>query len=448
MMDLTINPSHNSYLPGAHARARWLRMDSARILKRLFFCERALIIAQSAWLAAIPHFEVKLMLPLFSWQDSLAAAALRERVLELRFPSRLMEFGDDAPLIAVFDEAINAPGPAAFLLALGRVYSPALLSAYTEYVELADPLTDGPILRAVQTAKEDKAAQVAALTRLAGEMLRAAPGQADAADAWVSGLGKRLVQAGGVSCEEPVAPAQWADLPGRAPFRLPDAASRDARFHLCHYYWPDVIDRDYRYGEGEQLQLRSAISHLNEVWAIETGGAVLHAFANALEWEFIADAARWTFDESRHTRMGYERLYTWGYEPHEMPLGTYIYDSARGQDPHIRLGMLHYFETKNIGKKPERAAAFASYQDRMSQHDMDFDWADETIHAAYGHRWLNALHKAYPERVPDLETIRVRCDALVAEEVNRASDDDRADTRAVAVAMLRKAGAISRRAAA
>ena len=36
------------------------------------------------------------------------------------------------------------------------------------------------------------------------------------------------------------------------------------------------------YGEGMQLQLRSAISHLNEVWAIENGGLMLSAFADVL----------------------------------------------------------------------------------------------------------------------------------------------------------------------
>ena len=54
-----------------------------------------------------------------------------------------------------------------------------------------------------------------------------------------------------------------------------------------------------------QLQLRSAISHLNEVWAIENGGVMLSAFADILPWEWIHNAARWTYDESRHCRMGY-----------------------------------------------------------------------------------------------------------------------------------------------
>ena len=153
-----------------------------------------------------------------------------------------------------------------------------------------------------------------------------------------------------------------ANCLAQRPFRLAEIPARDPRFHLCRYYWPDVVDPAFPYGDGVRLQLRSAVSHFNEVWAVETGGAVLHAFADDLGWEFIYDAARWTYDESRHTRMGYERLKSWGYRPDEIPLGSYIYDSARGQDPVIRLGMLHYFETKNIGKKTKRAEAFGSYR--------------------------------------------------------------------------------------
>src|SRR5512133_1226573 len=118
---LLMAASQTAYLPGTHARARWLRMDAARILKRFFFCERSLIIAQSGWLAGIADFETKLALPQFSWRDAVMAQALRDRVFELHFPSRLMEVGDDGPLLAVFDEALNAPSAEAFILALARV---------------------------------------------------------------------------------------------------------------------------------------------------------------------------------------------------------------------------------------------------------------------------------------------------------------------------------------
>ena len=68
------------YLPGQFQRGQWLRLDSAKILKRFFFCERALVKSQAGWLASIADFEVKLTLPYHFWQDALTAHALRERV--------------------------------------------------------------------------------------------------------------------------------------------------------------------------------------------------------------------------------------------------------------------------------------------------------------------------------------------------------------------------------
>ena len=431
------------YLPGQHSRAQWMRMDTAEILKRFFFCERALIISQAGWIAGITPFEVKTSLPRYFWEDAMTANMLRERVFELHYPSRLMEVGADAPLVDLFAESIHAPNAGAFVLSLARVYKPALLAAYRNYLSRADELADGPTLRFLQIAIDEKAGQIAELTRFAGQMLKDDPEARRAAEAWVSALGEALLGIGGVSLEAPKPLGGSLHLPGRSEFHLAEIPARDPQFHLCRYYWPDTIIPEYPYGEGLQLQLRSAVSHFNEVWAVETGGAILQAFAEDLPWEFINDAARWTYDEARHTRMGYERLRAWGYEPHEIPLGTYIYDSAFGQGPLIRLGMLHYFETKNIGKKTKRAKAFASYQDRMSQHDMDFDWADETIHAYYGRRWHEALQKKYPERVPDVDVIREQCDRLVANQVEQATDQDRAEICDIAEAMIRKAERIA-----
>lgn len=427
------------YLPGEHRRAQWMRLDTAEILKRFFFCERSLIISQAGWLAGIAAFEVKTTLPRFLWQDAMTANALRERVLELRYPSRLIEIGEDAPLIAVFDESIHAPSPEAFILGLARVFKPSLLAAYGEYVSKADELADGPSLRFMRLAVEEKAEQVATLTRFAKEMLRDAPERRREAEEWVSALSQWMLEIGGLSLEKPLALEMPFDLPNRRSFKLAQIPARDERFHLCRYYWPDTIDPSFPYGNGIRLQLRSAISHFNEVWAVETGGAILHAFANDLPWEFIHDAARWTYDEARHARMGYARLRSWGFEPNEIPLGSYIYDSAHGEDPLVRLGMLHYFETKNIGKKTKRAEAFASYQDKMSQHDMDFDWADETIHAYYGRHWYEALQNQYPDRVPDVDVMLNRCDRLVANQLAKATDEDCEDIRRVAESMIRKA---------
>ncbi len=186
------------------------------------------------------------------------------------------------------------------------------------------------------------------------------------------------------------------------------------------------------------LQLRSAISHVNEVWAIEACAAFTSAFADALGWEFVLDGARWTYDESRHCRMGYERLMSWGFTKGEIPLGTYIYDAGRDEDPIYRLGMLYFYEAMNIHKKTERAQKFHDYQDRLSEHDMDFDWADETKHAHYGNLWLARLLEV--RRGPqDPRNVRDRCKELIDQIIMTATDAERAEILQVAAEMTAKA---------
>ena len=75
------------------------------------------------------------------------------------------------------------------------------------------------------------------------------------------------------------------------PFAIPDEAARD-RVLPSSFYWPDVLDPVYPYGEGIRLQLRSAVSHLNEVWAVDTAGAILWALAPELGWDWVPEAGR------------------------------------------------------------------------------------------------------------------------------------------------------------
>jgi uncharacterized ferritin-like protein (DUF455 family) len=227
-------------------------------------------------------------------------------------------------------------------------------------------------------------------------------------------------------------------LPGARTYTIPDKPARDSRFWPCRFYWPDVVDSTYPYGEGVQLQLRSAISHLNEVWAIENGGLMLSAFADVLPWEWIHNSARWTYDESRHCRMGYERLMSWGLNPAEIPLGTYIYESASGEDPIYRLGMLYFFETKNIRHKPARTQLFHAYGDSVSEHDMDFDWADETMHAGYGKHWLKELLSARGEDPAAYDQVRENCEKLVSTYVRSATPAEVSNLKEVARALIVK----------
>jgi uncharacterized ferritin-like protein (DUF455 family) len=351
------------------------RLDTAQALTRLFYRERAIALAAGGLVPFVAPLEHKAELAQTAWESALAADALRERVFELRFPSRFLDEQAEQLALATPDD----------LRALAR----ELREEYRAYLDASDELADGPSARLAAAALRDKERQAEALGQI-----------------------------GPPAAEDP---------------------ARDERYFVSSFYWPDVLDPDYPYGEGVALQLRSAVSHLNEVWAVETAGAILHALAEPLGFEFVRDAARWLYDESRHMLMGKRRLDAWGLAPAGIPLGSYIYEAHRAEDPIYKLGMLGYFETKNIGRKRERARAFHEMGDSTSEIDMEFDWADETLHAEYGRRWLRRLLETRGEDSESWPQVLARCEELVRERVARATAEDLERIRGRADALVRAA---------
>jgi len=437
--------SHSlEFLLTAQERARWMRSDTAQLLKRFFFAERSLLISEASWIPAIAPLDIKTDLARYVWQGAEAANSLRERVFELRFPSRLMEDeGNDRALIAIFDAVKDSPSVPAFVLSVGAVLLPAMRDAYQSYLKASDLIADGPTHRFLALAVAEKTEQISGFE----SWIEAARSQNSElwseAAAWADEVAKRLSAVGGVGVESPAAFAPAEPLPAAKPYSVPVHPARDRRFWPCRFYWPDIVDPSYPYGEGLQLQLRSAISHVNEVWAVEAGGVILSAFADILPWEWIYNSARWTYDESRHCRMGYERLMAWKLDSSWIPLGTYIYESATTVDSGDialnLLGMLFFFETKNIRHKPERARLFHSYGDSLSEHDMDFDWADETLHASYGKRWLKELLAIRGQNPATYEEVRQNCEKLVKNYVRTVTPAEITALKTAADLLIHKA---------
>jgi uncharacterized ferritin-like protein (DUF455 family) len=419
-------------LPLEPGRDRLLRLDSAALLRRFWHLERALTITCAAWVPGVRLLETKECLARTAWQNAMTGQALRQRVFELRYPDRTMEWSAGAGLLRLFQSGMHAPSAGALLDAMSRTFAPALLGAYRAYLDASDDVADGPTRRFLEIAANEKGAQVAELGAFAQAEYEDGAERGEGAG-WIASLGVLMDELGGVSLE---GPSNGDDVPavvppGR-PFTLPDIPSRDERFFVSNFYWPDNFDPTYPYGEGTRLQIRSAVSHLNEVWAVETAGAILYAFADGLGPEFLVDGARWLYDESRHMEMGRRRLEWWGFDPTEIPLGSYIYESCAGVDPIYRMGMLAFFETKNIGKKRDRVDMFAAIGDRTSQRDMDFDWADEAIHAGYGRLWLRRALEGEGRSGDDWKEVIATCEGLVRERVERATQAEKAAVRSAA----------------
>ena len=326
-------------------------------------------------------------------------------MFELRYPNRFLEEGGDAPLIRSYEAVIDAPHADAFRSGLAEALLPDLADRYRDVLGKTDELADGPTIRIVASALQDVEEQRGARLHRQGPYRKGSGPMP-----WVSQLRHGIVT---------------LERPAGTPFRLAEQPARDERYAHHSFYWPDTLVPDYPYGEGVALQVRAAVSHLNEVWAVDTAGAILHGLAPELGWEWIRDAARWAYDEARHMLMGKRRLDAWGLPPEATPLGGYIYEAAAGEDLLYRLGMLAYFETKNIGRKKTRAAAFGALGDTTSETDMEFDWADETLHAEYGRRWLRRLLEERGQDPESWPQVLERCEELVSKRLAQATGEDR-----------------------
>jgi hypothetical protein len=71
---------------------------------------------------------------------------------------------------------------------------------------------------------------------------------------------------------------------------------------------------------------------------------------------------------------------------------------------------------------------------------MDFDWADETMHAGYGKHWLKALLAARGQDPGEYEKIRERCGELVRDYVSTAKAEEIAEIKSVAEALIANRG--------
>jgi hypothetical protein len=418
---------------------------AALILKRLYFLLRELVLMQAGWLPGTAHWPSKLLLPELLWQDAITVDQLRRRILELRYPERTIDQAPDEKLVAWWRLLRDAPHGIAFVAGLAWVAKPVLRNTFARYLAETDPLDDGPTCRILRHAVQDLDEHLHRLEEVIGDARTTRPEEHAEAVAWVNTAGAAIRAAVGdllSTREQDMAPPSPTTLGGR-PFEISRVGARDTRFNCLKFGWPDSLDPAFGAGEGLQLQVRQAVHHANEIWAAEMAAACLFDLAGGaepthfsgtetgtqkdLDPDWLVDAARWCYDEIRHCRMGYRRLRNWGFADAQIPIGSFSYDAGAGVDPVTRLGVIFYFESTYIHTKSTRMKYFGNLGDDFSSHDMDYDWADEQVHAHYGARWLTYfLARAGDSRKP--MEFRLVAEACIERARRTATPEDRRQT--------------------
>jgi hypothetical protein len=420
-------------IPATRSTAQHTRVnDASRILKRFYVVERQLMRALAGWFVQTSNVELKFFLAGEMWLCSQHADSLRIRVLELRYPRRDVDKKWDPELIAFTEELMKAGNLSEFMAGIYDVTLPALAAEISRYLDRADPLDD--------TATVYRLRHILFDTELRLDHAREQRDQylTDSGDtnAWKDYLSQFLASIGGISGldEHAAGPANHT-CAGRPAFEVPKTVQRDNRFkpslfHLPHENkydkagasaWKRIETLDKRVA----MQVWSAISHFNEIWAGEVPASVLFELHDQ-PWDFYLDLSRWAYDESRHSMMGYRAMQGWNWDvPALIPYGNALYNALSHMPPAQRLALLYYYEEGLLrsGTKQVEIKILESAGDEGSIHDMDYDWADEAIHVSYGFKWLRHLLGDDNAGQEELKRLTDEAREVMAEYVRSHKDD-------------------------
>ncbi|MEZ4670067.1 MAG: DUF455 family protein [Anaerolineae bacterium] len=422
-------------LPSSRAVHEKTGVDQASYyLKRCYVAERELMRTLAAWFVDTSQWDIKRQLANDMWQTSRHADMLRTRILELRYPRRDVDKKYDVDVLAWTTEFAKGSHTEEFVAGIYGAVLPEMVRAYSNYLEQTDSLDDAPTVYILKHIISDKESQIKRMQKLTSEI---APSLSDSAQEWTDYLRDFVSAIGGVAGDglKSIKPTKFANRPS---YSVQRQVKRDARWRPCLFHLPHENKYDL---EGRQawqriekldkrvaMQVWSAISHFNEIWAAEVVAASMWDFTNET-WDFYLDLARWAWDETRHSTMGFRALEGWGWDvPELIPWGNALYNAMGSMPPIQRLAILYFYEEGLLraGTKQIELKILESAQDDGSVQDMDFDWADEAIHVSYGFKWLRHLLGDDNAGKEELKRLTDEARAIVAQFVLEHKDDPEA----------------------
>jgi len=331
------------------------------------------------------------------WDEAECVRRLRERLIQFPGTAGNLNAPVSDRLETLANAVLLAPTFEDLLDGLFFLYNGALVKSYLKYAQAAHPVHDAPTLAVISENVRVKE-QFRLWLR---EYRRRNPHATDSQ--YRSEIEQALNAAGNLL--EPLPVEHSANPVGtRTEFRPPLRAAHPAGSKPMVDLMP-YLEADFTHSL-EARRLFWCFGYLLEMNLAEDQMLWLWNSAS-MPWEFVQDATRHMWDESRHGDSGHSRLLDFG-----IPLSTIGYpyydqrfqnaepwDQAEGEAEPMTPQALYeaiFFigmvaETGHFQVKHEAYDDFREGGDMESAEMMLFDIIDETSHVQYAHRWLPLL---------------------------------------------------------
>ena len=366
--------------------------EASTLQSRLYRIIRETMRAMAGRISGIASWEAKKLLARHIWLDAEHANAIRQRVLELRFPRVDVDLDGDKALLSVLAKLPSTNTDTEFLAGVYRVVKPALLDAIERYLRQSDPLDDAPSHRGLRFVVDELRDEL----REFESVWQGLPGaEREQSTHWQGWVNDASANAGGFFGRDSGTPLLRREgFSDRPRYVIPMIPKRDPGWLPAVTQVPPRSPRT-----PQEQQVWVAIDHVNELWACELPSAMIWHHEN-LPWPLYYDTARWAYDEMRHAMLGERRLLAYGFKIGvDVPMvpDHWMGVAARG-GLEAMLFVVHGLEQGGPKWKAQLKSELWRMGDPYSSQDCDYDWADEAGHIRYGQDWIKTLFPTMPKQ--------------------------------------------------
>lgn len=371
----------------------------ARRIHRLAYVEERLMFLQAAHIVTTPQRDLKGLLSRLQYEDGLHSNSLKDRLTELRVSRSKCQGVPDGRLKVVLDEAMHSDGSVELLAALAKVFKPALLEAYRDYVRQTNGLADYESVRLMRTIIAEEEQALGLLETAYGDVVRSAEGEA-LAEAWAGTLQRMLKEAGGIHGGAEAAAGGVQAVRSGDRYRVARRPARDDTFPSV---WDFVHVDDDRTPERLAQMIATRLGEITIAEAL----AIVLLEVEGQPWAFYVAISRHMWDEMRHSLFGEaaaEQVYG---DRAALPLRDFEIEYLFEMSPLELYAMLGIGVEAALMKYPPGKRAEYEFCRDQARHPLmttlqDFDWADEVEHVQIARQQLKEWFPGSSEELIEL----------------------------------------------
>ena len=363
--------------------------ECVRRLKRYHYAFKRLQQLFIARITAEPIYELKMAFSHHAHLCAEHAAALRQRVGEMREPPLGLDAVPDPSLEIFFDEILGAPTTEELVLGLYENALPGVKAALERHLADTNPLVDQPSVRLCRFALLELEDILTFGARTIAALVDRDCRQR--AVNWLALLDECLAAAGGLDGAQKASGKTAQRQHSAKPYTYDRVPKRDHRFP--DPYNMGVNAEVFLYDEKfppEPKTLMMFYKRLREVDVPEMMASIITE-TSGKPWGYYRDMTRQLWDEARHAMMGEVGFANLGIDwPQKVMINSTWSLALNTQLKPIERHAVLYFIEQGLmprnGKRFEWEVGRASHNP-LSALFQDYDWADEVLHARIGRDW-------------------------------------------------------------